>query len=111
LKRTTTTNLSAEEIHQIGLNEIARIHKEMEEIMDEVGFEGSLQDFFKFMREDKQFYYENTPEGKEKYLTEATALINTMKGRLDELFLTQPDADIAVKAVEPFREKSAGKAF
>lgn len=111
LKRTTTTNLSAEEIHQIGLNEIARIHKEMEEIMDEVGFEGSLQDFFKFMREDKQFYYENTPEGKEKYLTEATAIINTMKGRLDDLFLTKPEADIVVKAVEPFREKSAGKAF
>ena len=111
LERTTTTNLSAEEIHQIGLNEIARIHKEMEEIMDEVGFEGSLQDFFKFMREDKQFYYENTPEGKEKYLTEATALINTMKGRLDDLFLTKPEADIVVKAVEPFREKSAGKAF
>ncbi|SOC80436.1 Uncharacterized conserved protein, DUF885 familyt [Salinimicrobium sediminis] len=111
LERTTTTNLSAEEIHQIGLNEIARIHKEMEEIMDEVGFQGSLQDFFKFMREDKQFYYENTPEGKEKYLSEATALINTMKGRLDDLFLTKPEADIVVKAVEPFREKSAGKAF
>lgn len=111
LKRTTTTNLSAEEIHEIGLNEIARIHKEMEEIMDEVGFEGSLQDFFKFMREDKQFYYENTPEGKEKYLSEASALINTMKGRLDDLFLTKPEADIVVKAVEPFREKSAGKAF
>ena len=111
LKRTTTTGLSAEEIHQTGLDEIARIHKEMEEIMEEVGFEGSLQDFFKFMREDEQFYYSNTPEGREKYLAEATAIINTMKGRLDDLFLTKPEADLVVKAVEPFREKSAGKAF
>ena len=111
LQRNTTTNLSAEEIHQIGLNEIARIHKEMEEIMQEVGFEGSLQDFFKFMKEDEQFYYPNTPEGKEKYLSEATALIKTMEGRLDELFITKPEAEIVVKAVEPFREKSAGKAF
>ncbi len=111
LKRMTTTDLTAEEIHEIGLREVARIHKEMEEIKEEVGFEGSLQDFFKFMREDEQFYYANTPEGKERYLTEAKEIINTMKGRLDELFLTKPEADIVVKAVEPFREKSAGKAF
>ena len=111
LKRMTTTDLTAEEIHGIGLQEVARIQTEMEEIKEKVGFEGSLQDFFKFMREDEQFYYPNTPEGKEKYLTEAKEIINTMKGRLDELFLTKPKADIVVKAVEPFREKSAGKAF
>lgn len=111
LKRSTTTDLSAEEIHQIGLNEVARIHKEMEEIMKTVGFEGSLKDFFRFMREDEQFYYPNTPEGREQYLTEAKEYINIMKGKLDELFLTKPEADIVVKAVEPFREKSAGKAF
>ena len=111
LKRMTTTDLTAEEIHEIGLKEVARIHKEMEEIKEKVGFEGSLQDFFKFMREDEQFYFPNTPEGKEQYLTEAKEVINTMKGRLDELFLTTPEADIVVKAVEPFREKSAGKAF
>ncbi|MEG9326526.1 DUF885 domain-containing protein [Salinimicrobium catena] len=111
LKRMTTTDLTAEEIHEIGLQEVARIHKEMEEIKEKVGFEGSLQDFFKFMREDEQFYYPNTPEGKERYLTEAKDIINTMKGRLDSLFLTKPEADIVVKAVEPFREKSAGKAF
>ncbi|MGM1055834.1 MAG: DUF885 domain-containing protein [Bacteroidota bacterium] len=111
LKRITTTDLTANEIHEIGLLEVARIHGEMEAIMKKVGFVGSLQDFFEFMRTDPQFYYSNTPEGKEKYLNEATALINTMKGRLDELFLTKPKADIIVKAVEPFREKSAGKAF
>ncbi len=111
LKRITTTDLNANEIHEIGLAEVARIHGEMEAIMKEVGFEGSLQDFFEFMRNDKQFYYTTDAEGKEQYLKEATGLINTMKGRLDELFLTTPEADITVKAVEPFREKSAGKAF
>lgn len=111
LKRTTTTNLSAEEIHEIGLSEVARIHKEMEDIMKQVGFDGSLKDFFQFMRENEQFYYENSEEGRQQYLTEAKAVINRMKARLDELFLTQPEADIVVKAVEPFREKSAGKAF
>lgn len=111
LKRITTTDLSSDAIHEIGLSEVARIHGEMEAIMKKVGFKGSLQDFFEFMRTDKQFYYENTVEGKEKYLAEATKIINTMKARLDDLFLTKPKAEIVVKAVEAFREKSAGKAF
>ncbi|HSM63056.1 MAG TPA: DUF885 domain-containing protein, partial [Gillisia sp.] len=111
LKRITTTDLKSNEIHEIGLSEVARIHGEMEEIMKKTGFKGSLQDFFEFMRTDKQFYYPNTPEGKKRYLAEATGLINTMKGRLDALFITKPKADIVVKAVEAFREKSAGKAF
>lgn len=111
LKRVTTTNLSADEIHKIGLSEVARIHGEMEKIMEEVDFEGTLQDFFEFMKNDQQFYYENTEEGKAAYLKEAKNLINTMKGKLPQLFNTKPEADIEVKAVEPFREKSAGKAF
>ncbi|MCF4101317.1 DUF885 domain-containing protein [Gillisia sp. M10.2A] len=111
LKRITTTSLNANEIHEIGLSEVARIHGEMEEIMKKVGFKGTLQDFFDFMRTDEQFYYDNTAAGKKAYLKKATSIINTMKGRLNELFLTVPKADIVVKAVEPFREKSAGKAF
>ena len=107
----TTTDMTADEIHQKGLDEVARIHDEMREIMKKVKFEGSLQEFFEFMRTDKQFYYPETEEGKQRYLKEATAIIDTMKGRLDELFITKPKADLVVKAVEPFREKSAGKAF
>ena len=111
LAKTTTTNLTAEQIHDIGLKEVARIHDEMRAIMKQVKFEGSLQDFFVFMRDDEQFYYPTTDAGKQRYLDEATALINNMKGRLDELFITKPKADLEVKAVEAFREKSAGKAF
>ena len=111
LKRNTTTNLSAEQIHQFGLDEVARIHKEMEEIKEEVGFEGSLKDFFVHMRTSEEFYYPNDSIGRKAYLKDATDIIETMKGRLDELFITQPEAAIEVKAVEPFREKSAGKAF
>ena len=111
LKRTTTTNLSANEIHEIGLSEVARIHAEMEKIKKKVGFKGTLQDFFEFMRKDEQFYYANDSTGRKKYLTEAKNIINTMKDDLDKLFLTKPEAELIVKAVEPFREKNAGKAF
>ncbi len=111
LKRTTTTDLTADEIHQIGLSEVARIHTEMDAIRENVGYEGNLQDFFQFMKTDKRFYYSADQEGKEAYLKEAVKLIDSMKTRLDEIFITKPKADIIVKAVEPFREKSAGKAF
>ncbi|WP_299583479.1 DUF885 family protein [uncultured Microbulbifer sp.] len=107
----TTTDLTADEIHQTGLKEVARIHDEMREIMRKAGFEGNLQEFFEFMRTDKQFYYPTSEKGKTEYLEKATAIIDTMKGRLDELFITKPKADLDVRAVEPFREKSAGKAF
>ena len=111
LQRVTTTNMTSEEIHNLGLKEVARIHNEMEAIMKEVEFKGSLQDFFKFMKNDEQFYYKNDKKGKADYLEGAVALIDTMKLKLDALFITKPKAGIVVKAVEAFREKSAGKAF
>ncbi len=107
----TTMDISAEEIHQIGLNEVARIQDEMQAIMSEVGFEGSLQAFFDFMRTDPQFYYENTDAGRQRYLDEATAFIDTMVETLPEMFNTFPRAELEVRRVEPFREASAGKAF
>ena len=111
LNRTTTTDLTADEIHQIGLDEVKRIHDEMRVIMNKVGFKGNLTEFFAFMRHDPQFYYAGDDAGRQRYLTEATDLINTMKGELDQLFITKPKADLKVKKVEAFREKSAGKAF
>ncbi|PKH50721.1 DUF885 domain-containing protein [Tenacibaculum sp. Bg11-29] len=111
LKRTTTTNLTAEEIHQIGVKEVTRIHEEMRIIMKSVGFKGSLKEFFEFMKKDKQFYYADSKEGRIEYMNKAEQVIDSMKTRLNELFITKPKAALVVKAVESFREKSAGKAF
>jgi uncharacterized protein (DUF885 family) len=111
LKRTTTTDLSSDQIHEIGLKEVDRIHGEMRIIKDKVNFDGDLKAFMQFMRDDDQFYYPNTGEGKARYLSEATTLIDNMKLKLDEMFITKPKADLNVKAVEAFREQSAGKAF
>jgi len=111
LRRTTTTKLTGDEIHDLGLKEVSRIHGEMGKIKEKVKFKGDLQAFFQFMRTDSQFYLPDTEEGRAEYLKRATIIIDTMRGRLDELFLTKPKADVVVKAVEKFREKSAGKAF
>jgi uncharacterized protein (DUF885 family) len=111
LRRMTTTRLSATQIHEIGLSEMARIHGEMEAIMQELNFEGDLQDFFAYLRDDDRFYYPDTDEGRERYLAEAMAIIDRMKTDLDRLFGIQPRAAMEVRRVEAFREKSAGKAF
>ncbi len=111
LNRTTTTDLTAKEIHAIGLSEVARIHDEMRAIKEKVGFEGDLKAFMQFMKTDKQFYFPNTEAGKQEYLDTAVKMIDDMKARLDELFIIKPKADLVVKRVEAFREKAAGKAF
>jgi len=111
LRGSTTTRLTAEEIHQLGLSEVARIHHDMEAILAKVGFKGDLTAFFKFLKEDPQFYYPTTPEGKAAYLKRATLLIDEMRGRLDEFFITKPKAPLLVRKVEPFREQGAAAAF
>ena len=111
LQNFTTTNLTAEQIHEIGLREVARIHGDMREIMKRVAFKGDLPAFFEFMRTDAQFYYPDTTAGREAWLAEANKHIVAMRAKLPELFVTLPKAEVVVKAVEPFREKSAGKAF
>jgi len=111
LKHYTTTKLTADEIHDIGLKEVERIQTEMREIMLSTGFEGDLQAFFKFLRTDKQFTFENTDEGRAAYMDRADLLIDEMKIMLDQLFIAKPKADIIVKRVEPFREDTAFGAF
>jgi uncharacterized protein (DUF885 family) len=111
LKHYTTTDLTADEIHDIGLREVARIQAEMQDIMTRVGFDGSLKDFFTFLRTDPQFTYPNTDEGRNAYMAEATAIIDDMRARLDTLFITKPKANMVVKRVEPFREDTAFGAF
>ena len=104
----TTTDLTADEIHEIGLAEVARIHEEMEAIKQEVGFEGTLQEFFTMLRDskdDERFYYPNTDEGRQAYIDDATRDIENIKANLPEFFGILPKADLVVKRVEPFREQ------
>jgi uncharacterized protein (DUF885 family) len=103
----TTTGLGAEEIHQIGLREVARIHDEMRGVMDQVGFEGTLQDFFVHLRTQDQFFYAS----REAYLQDVAGVLAEMEAALPGYFSTFPETELVVKPVEEFREQSAGKAF
>lgn len=105
LAASTTTDMTAEEIHEFGLSEVARIHGEMEKIKTAVGFEGTLQDFFRFMREDDRFFFPDADEGRQAYIDEASAHLAFIKSRLPGYFGLLPKADLVVKRVEPFREQ------
>lgn len=108
LANQTTTQLTADEIHQIGLKEVARLRAEMLAIKEEVGFDGDLQAFFAELRDNKDnplYYYPDTDEGRQAYIKDATAAIDKIKAVLPEFFGILPKADLVVKRVEPFREQ------
>ena len=95
VRHSTTTNLTPEQIHQIGLKEVERIHGEMLKILQEVGFKGSLQDFFKFLRTDPQFFYKDPKDLFEAY----EALAKSVDPRLVNLFHTLPRMPYGVEAI------------
>ncbi len=99
----TTTDMTPDEIHQIGLDEVARIHGEMQNVMDEVGFEGDLKEFFEFVNTDPQFFFDE-PEQLIQGYRDMADHINTLAEDLFEIF---PKTGFEVRRVEPFREKSA----
>ena len=109
LANMTTTSMTADQIHEIGVAEVARLRAEMESIKNEVGFKGDLQAFFAELRDNKdnpRYYYPNTDEGREAYIRDATAAINKIKAVLPKYFGILPKADLVVKRVEPFREQA-----
>ncbi len=105
LELMTTLELSADEIHEIGLAEVARLRAEMEEVKEQAGFDGSLQEFFLFLREDPQFYYPDTDEGRQAYLDFNNEMLDYIGSRLPEFFGRLPKAPLEVRRVESFREQ------
>ena len=99
----TTTDLTPDEIHQIGLDEVARIHKEMHGVMEEVGFDGDLKEFFEFVNTDDQFFYDEAEELIQGYRDMSDHIAELTK----QLFDVMPKTSFEVRRVEPFREASA----
>lgn len=105
LKQHTTTDLTADEIHQIGLDEVARIRAQMVNIQEQMAFEGTFEEFFEFMRTDEQFYFPDNDEGRQGYIDDSTAYLDAINEKLPEYFGILPQADLVVKRVEAYREQ------
>ena len=111
LANQTTTDLDADQIHQIGLDNVARIHREMEAIKTQVGFTGTLPEFFRHITSSDDYKYPNTDAGREQYLADARAFIARMMEAAPRYFHRLPRAPLEVRAVEPFRQATAAVAF
>ncbi|ULC58464.1 DUF885 domain-containing protein [Flaviramulus sp. BrNp1-15] len=104
IKKYTTTNMTADEIHQLGLNEVARIRGEMEAVKDKVGFKGDLNAFFDYVRTNKSLM---PFTDRAQVIAYYDSIHNVMKPQIDKLFGKQPKTPFEVRRTEPFREKSA----
>ena len=102
-RQSTTTDLTPEQIHQIGLDEVARIHAQIRKVMKQVKFRGSMQKFFRFMQEDKRFQFAD----EQALLAFHRGLEPKVMARVPELFSLLPRAGFEVRAVEPWRAQSA----
>ena len=106
VKQHTTTDMSPEQIHQIGLDEVARILGEMDGVRQVVGFEGDLQAFFNHLESDPRFYFTQSADLLQGYLD----LKVRIDAALPKLFSLLPKADYQVRAVEAYRAQSAAGA-
>ncbi|WP_242139865.1 DUF885 domain-containing protein [Sphingomonas sp. TREG-RG-20F-R18-01] len=111
LKSSTTTTLTADQIHALGLRQVAAIRQEMEGIKRAVGFNGTLEQFFDHIRTDPQFKYPNTQAGRDSYLQDARGVIASVMEVAPRYFRVLPRAPLEVRAVEKWREGTAPTAF
>jgi uncharacterized protein (DUF885 family) len=112
IKQITSADISPDNVFETGESDLKRIHDDIETIMEKVEFKDrSLDAFYDYMQNNNRFYFANSPEGREEYISEANNILNSMKNNLNRFFKTIPKADIEIKAVEPYREQSAANAF
>jgi len=108
IKLHTTTNMNADEIHELGLSEVARIASEMETVKNEIGYKGDLKSFFNSLRSKKELMPFSNPD-------EVVASFNAIKERIDlridSLFALTPKAGFNVRRTEAFREASASAEY
>ena len=108
VKQWTTTAMTPAEIHELGLNEVARLTAEMEKVKKQVGFEGTLLEFFEYVR--------NKPELKpfakpEEVIANFERIYSIIKPNVDKLFSLQPKTKFEIRRTEAFREKTASAEY
>lgn len=105
LREHTSTAMTADQIHRLGLSEVARLRGELEALQKKIGVPGDLQAFFRHVHDDPARLFPNTDAGRKAYIDEATRVLANIKRHLPEYFGLLPKADLVVRRVEPFREQ------
>ena len=107
VRQQTTTTLTADEIHQVGLDEVSRIRDEMRQVMGSAGFHGSMEAFNEFLRTDRRFYFER----EEQLLDGFRSILDAVEGRLPEVFGRLPKQPFEIVPIESYRAADAPEAY
>lgn len=102
IEKATTLPLTSDEVHNLGLSEVARIRGEMDRIRQQVGFSGTLNEFFEHLRTDPRFAPESCDALRDGYY----AIGRRVDARVREIFSTIPRSPLEIRRVEPFRERN-----
>ncbi len=107
----TTTDLTPAEVHALGLEQVAQVHAQIEEVMRKIGFQGSLREFMDQTRADPRFYNENTDAGREALLNRARGIVSAMQAHITDEFLSPAPLPLEVRRTESYKEASSPAAF
>lgn len=107
IKDYTTLNLTADDVHNLGMSEVERIHKKMEEVKDSIGFNGTLDEFNTYLKTDEKFYYTN----KEDLMNGFREILARVDSTLPKMFGKLPKAPYDLKEIEEFRAEAAPAAY
>lgn len=108
IKQWTTTHKTADEIHQLGLKEVARIKAEMEKVKEQVGFKGTINEFFEHVKTKPELMNFKKPE---EVIANFERIYQTIKPNVDKLFSLQPKSPFEIRRTEAFREKTASAEY
>ncbi|SHG16505.1 DUF885 domain-containing protein [Flagellimonas flava] len=108
IRKYTTTNMTASQIHELGLSEVARIRSEMEKVKEQVGFEGDLKAFFDYVRNNKELMPFTEPQ---QVIANFNSIHDQMRPQIEKLFDVKPKTPFEVRRTEAFREKSASAEY
>lgn len=108
VKQWTTTEMTPSEIHDLGLKEVARINSEMEKVKTQVGFKGTLMEFFDYVRNKPELKPFKKPE---EVIANFERIHSIIKPNVDKLFSLQPKTKFEIRRTEAFREKTASAEY
>lgn len=111
VRQYTTTDMSPQQVHELGLREVARTHREMAEIMRKVGFDGDLRAFMQQMKADPRFYLKDDEAGRAAYLARARGIVAAMQAKLPEAFLKPPPLPLEIQPTPAYRAAGAPSGF
>lgn len=108
VKQWTTTDMTPEEIHELGLKEVARLNAEMEKVKSQVGFKGTLLEFFEYVRNKSELKPFKKPE---EVIANFERIYSVIKPNVDKLFSLQPKTKFEIRRTEAFREKTSSAEY